>query len=71
MFALLGIAWLTTTLLAGWLIWQCVRFLVWMRRNGSVTIQLMTAEERLEQERFVEHARKRAWKELYLEVGNG
>lgn len=71
MFALLGIAWIMVTTLCLWLFWQCIRLIFWAQKAGSVTIQVMTSEERRQQEEFVEHARRRAWKELYMEVGNG
>jgi hypothetical protein len=69
MFLALGIAYALVVTICCWLLhalWTAWRF---MARSGSVTIQVMTVEERRAEEEFVEHARRRAWKELYLEVG--
>lgn len=71
MFLLLGIAWVLVTSICLWLLHACWRAWRFMQTNGSVTIQVMTQEERLAEEAFVEHAKARAWKELYLEVGHG
>jgi hypothetical protein len=69
MFLALGMAFMLTLFVVGWLIVQLVRAWLWLGRSGSATIQVMTVEERRKEEVFVEHARRRAWKELYMEVG--
>lgn len=68
MFLALGIAWALTTSLCLWLLWQLVRLVRYVRSRGNITIQVLTAEERLQEEAFVEYARQRA-KEIYISLG--
>jgi hypothetical protein len=64
--ALLGISSFGVICVCAWFAWQCWRAWCWMQSAPSLTIQVMTQEER---EAFTEHAKARAMKVLYQEVG--
>jgi hypothetical protein len=66
LWTLLGISWALVVAICVWLLLLIRNAWKWAGKAPSSTIQVMTHEE---QEKFVEHARKRAWKALYLEVG--